>query len=109
MQPAKVLEGFQDCELVVEGNLLGHVAKMMTRFWFLAQYLYQTTVELPPPNNNREETGLPTPTCPQETIYLPFLCCEIEAVQHLGPGTRVGKCGSPDKYYWLTRVLFIHL
>ena len=39
MQPAKVLKGFQDCELVVEGNFLGHVAKMMTRSWLLAQYL----------------------------------------------------------------------
>ena len=36
-------------------------------------YLHQATVELSPPNNHREETGLPTPTCPQETIYSPFL------------------------------------
>ena len=43
-------------------------------------YLHQATVKLPPPNNNREETGLPTPTCPQETIYLPFLCLAVGVV-----------------------------
>ena len=43
-------------------------------------YLHQATVELPPSNNHREEAGLPTPTCPQETIYLPFLCLAVGVV-----------------------------
>ena len=43
-------------------------------------YLHQATVELPPPNNNREKAGLPTPTCPQETIYLPFLGLAVRVV-----------------------------
>ena len=102
-------------------------------------YLHQATVKLPPPNNNREETGLPTPTCPQETIYLPFLRlavgivtrnsvelskfindtlfnpsfrlthCQIEAVQHFGPGPRVGKGGSPEIARTLNNIKYGHV
>ena len=102
-------------------------------------YLHQATVELPPPNNNREEAGLPTPTCPQETIYLPFLRlavgivkrnsvelskfindtlfnpslrlthCQIEAVQYFGPGPRVGKGGSPEIARTLNNIKYGHV
>ena len=43
-------------------------------------YLHQATVELPPPDNNREEASLPTPTCPEETIYLSFLGLAVGVV-----------------------------
>ena len=63
-------------------------------------HLHKTTVELPSPNNNREQAGLAAATCSKKPIDLTslslknilinkaaifFAHCETEAVQYSGP------------------------
>ena len=73
----------------VECNLLWHITQVMTRSRILAQHLkklnntlkahtdlfhlHKTAVELPSPNNNREQAGLAAATCSKKPVDLTSL------------------------------------
>ena len=75
--------------LPVECNLLWHITQVMTRSRILAQHLkklnnpfkahtdlfhlHKTAVELPSPNNNREQAGLAAATCSKKPVDLTSL------------------------------------
>ena len=77
----------------VECNLLWHITQVMTRSRILAQHLkklnntfkahtdlfhlHKTAVELPSPNNNREQAGLAAATCSKEPVDLTSLSLKI--------------------------------
>ena len=125
MQPAKVLKGFQDCELIVEGNFLGHVAKMMTRSWLLAQYL--KSHDLHPQKN----LALSSPKrnafwfVTQGALPAPGHCWAASSQQqqregwsshtHLPPGDHISALSPPSswncekKFSWTVKVYKRHI
>ena len=123
MQPAKVLKGFQDWELVVEGNFLRHVAKMVTRSWLLAQYLQSHPWEFGTFFSKLKRNAFPYVT--KGALPAPGHCWAASSQQqqrggwschtHLPPGDHISALSPPSswncekKFSWTVKVYKRHI